>query len=170
MHVLVCADFNARTSDMLDYVQDDTATNIHVLSDEYAVDTPLSRVSEDKGFNRYGSELQTMGFCKQTGLRILNGRVGNNGNIGKCTYVGSTSKCLVDYVISSQQLFPLINTFDVDESNILSDHCVVICTLRSHRVNQTINIEDNSETCKYRYDHITKTRLFKYIENFTSKI
>ena len=109
----------------------------------------LCRVSEDKGFNRYGSEL--LDFCKQTGLRILNGRVGNNENIGKCTYVVSTSKSLVDYVISSQQLFPLINIFDVDESNILSDHCVVIFSLRSHRVNQTMNIEDNSETCKYRY-------------------
>ena len=28
---LVCADFNARTSDMPDYVQDGTATHIHVL-------------------------------------------------------------------------------------------------------------------------------------------
>ena len=45
----------------------------------------------------------------------------------------------------------MINTFDVDEPNILSDHCVVIFSLWSHRVNQTINIEDNPETCKYRY-------------------
>ena len=41
-------------------------------------------VSEDKGFNRYGSEL--LDFCKQTGLRILNGRVRNDETIGKMTF------------------------------------------------------------------------------------
>ena len=46
-------------------------------------------------------------------------------NIGKCTYVGSTGKSLVDYVIASQSLFPAINTFRVDDPNILSDHCLI---------------------------------------------
>ena len=70
---LVCGDFNARTSNFPDYVKDDTSEHIHVLPDDYLVDTPLGRVSEDRGFNRYGSHL--LDFCKETGLRIVNGRV-----------------------------------------------------------------------------------------------
>ena len=106
---------------MPDYVQDDIATYVHVLPDDYA--------TEDEGFTRYGSDM--LDFCKQTGLRTFNGRVGDDGNIGKGAYMGSTGKNLIDYVISSEQLFPLINTFDV----VLSDLCVVNFSLRSHRTN-----------------------------------
>ena len=37
-------------SNFHDYVEDDTVEHIHVLPDDYLVDTPLGRVSEDKGF------------------------------------------------------------------------------------------------------------------------
>ena len=64
-------------------------------------------------------------FCKETGLRVLNGRVGKDKGIGKCTYVDSAGKSVVDYVMVSQCLFSAINTFEVLEPNILSDHCIV---------------------------------------------
>ena len=60
-------------------------------------------------------------FCKETGLTIVNGRVGNDKGIGKCTYVGSASKSVVDYMIGSQCLFPVINTFEVSYPIILHD-------------------------------------------------
>ena len=63
---LVCGNFNARTSEFPDYVQDNYADHIHALPDDYSTDTPLKRVSEDRGFNRYGSKV--LDFCKQTGL------------------------------------------------------------------------------------------------------
>ncbi|MCG8044774.1 MAG: reverse transcriptase domain-containing protein, partial [Candidatus Thiodiazotropha endolucinida] len=146
---LVCGDFNARTSDNPDYVEGDTATHIHVLPEDYTTDTPLRRLSEDKGFNRYGSEL--LDFCKQTGLRIFNGRAGNDGNIGKCTYVGSSGKSLVDYVIGSQQLFPLIDTFVTDEPNIISDHCIVNFSLHANIINQDNNVEGEIKSCTHKY-------------------
>ena len=74
-----------------------------ILPDDYSTDLPLKRVSEDRSFNRYGSEL--LDFCKHTGLRILNGKSGLDSNVGKCTFVGSTGRILVDYVIASQQIF-----------------------------------------------------------------
>ena len=100
---LLCGDLNARTSDFPDFVQDDTAAHIHALPDDYSTDIPLKRVSEDRGFNRFGSEL--LDFCKQTGMRILNGRAGVDGDIGKCTYVGSAWRSLVDYVIASPHIY-----------------------------------------------------------------
>ena len=43
-------------------------------------------------------------FCIQTGLRVANGRVGEDATEGKCTYVGSSVSSLIDYVIVSQEI------------------------------------------------------------------
>lgn len=40
-------------------------------------------------------------LCKQTGLRILNGRC-RNDKYGSYTYIGPNGSSLVDYVITSQ--------------------------------------------------------------------
>ena len=44
-------------------------------------------------------------MCRQNGLRILNGRVGNDLTIGKCTFVGSRGSSLIDYVLASEDIF-----------------------------------------------------------------
>ena len=111
-------------------MQDDTSANIHALPDDNTTDIPLKRVSEDRVFNRFGSEL--LDFCKQTGVRILNGRTGVDGDIGKCTYVSGAGRSLVDYVIASPHIFSLVDTFNVDDPNILSDHCIVNFSLCLH--------------------------------------
>ena len=46
--VLLCGDFNARSSGLLDYVEQDTAEHMHVLPDDYSTDTPFKWVSEVK--------------------------------------------------------------------------------------------------------------------------
>ena len=51
--------------------------------------------------------------------------MGADKGIGKCMFVGSTGKSLADYVIVSHSLFPVINTYVVDDLNIVSDHCIV---------------------------------------------
>ena len=110
----------------------------------------MERASEDKGYNRYGSQL--LDFCKETGLRIVNGRIGNDKGVGKCTYVGSTGKSLVDYVIASQCLFSAIRTFNVSEPNILSDHCMVHFSFILH--DNLLNAEGEnfpSSSVDYKY-------------------
>ena len=83
----------------------------------------MPRSSEDEvHVNNNG--LLLLDFCKQTGLRIMNGRVGNDQGIGKYTFVGSRGRSLVDYVLSSQLMFKFIKDFEVQEPNILSDHCL----------------------------------------------
>ena len=56
---------------------------------------------------------------------ICNGRIGEDKEIGKYTYVGSTGSSVVDYVLTNPTMLELINKFRVREPNILSDHCVV---------------------------------------------
>ena len=159
---LICGDFNAKSSNFPDYVEDDTAEHIHVLPDVYLVDTPLGRVSEDKGFNRYRSQM--LDFCKETGLRIVNGRVVNDIGIGKYTYVGSTGKCVDDYVIASQCLFLAINTFEVLDPTILSDHCIVQFSVILH--DSVLNAEsDNSYDSYFNYKYVWKNNEVESFQN-----
>lgn len=48
---------------------------------------PLLRVSEDNICNEFG--LGLLEFCKNTGLRIINSRLGEGANVGRFTYVKS---------------------------------------------------------------------------------
>ena len=147
---LVCGDFNARTSNFSDYVEDDTSEHIHVLPDDYLVDTPLGRVSEDRGFNRYESQL--LDFCKETGLRIVNSRVGKDKGIGKYTYVGSAGKSVVDYVIDSQCLFSVNDVFEVHDPDILSNHCILHFSVTLHDIVSNVESEKRSDSSlKYKY-------------------
>ena len=84
----------------------------------------MHRYSEDVGHvNNNG--LLLLEFCKQTGLRIMNGRVGNDSGIGRYTFVGHRGCSVVDYVLGSQETFSLIKSFEVQEPNTFSDHCLV---------------------------------------------
>jgi hypothetical protein len=68
----------------------------------------MNRYSQDKcRENSYG--LALLDICKHTGLRILNSRFGKDKYIGLNTIVGSRGSSLVDYVISTQNLFQYID-------------------------------------------------------------
>ena len=86
-------------------MQDDTTAHIHALTDDYSTDKPLKRVSEDRVVNMFGSEL--LDFSKQTGVRILNGRAGVDGDIGKCTYVSGARRSLQDTHIRALPNIPI---------------------------------------------------------------
>ena len=82
-------------------------------------------------------------FCKQTGLRILNGRVGRDANIGKYTFFGYRSRgsSLVDYVLCSDSVFKYISSFEVGDPNILSDHCCIYFEFENFTESLCENIE-----------------------------
>ena len=121
-------------------------------------------MNEDRGFNRFGSEL--LDFCKQTGMRILNGRTGVDGDIGKCTYVCGAGRNLVDYVIASPHIFSLVDTFNVDDPNILSDHCIVIFSLCLHGNNASSD-SDPGITSSLPYKYVWN---YEYVEAFQNAL
>ena len=61
-----------------------------------------------------------LSFCKATGFRIVNGRVGDDYGIGNFTC--RTGSSLVDYCLMREKNFHLINNFSVGEINTFSDH------------------------------------------------
>ena len=70
-------------------------------------------------------------FLKQTGLRVANGRVGEDKNVGACTYVGSKGSSLVNFCIVNVELLSEFSTFYVHDPNILSDYCLIEFSLAS---------------------------------------
>lgn len=127
-NLLICGDFNSLTSVNPDFVIDDDSVHVSVLPDDCIPDNYMYRYSEDKGhINNNG--LLLLEFCKQTGVRIMNGRVGSDNGVGRYTFVGSRGCSVVDYILSTQDFFQFIKDFEVQEPNILSDHALLIFLL-----------------------------------------
>ena len=51
---IICGDLNARIGEYPDYVEYDNLELLDILPDDYVVDTPIPRSSEDKTCNEYG--------------------------------------------------------------------------------------------------------------------
>ena len=51
---IICGDLNARTSDMKDFVSDDTSRHVYALPENYVVDNSLFRISQDAATNANG--------------------------------------------------------------------------------------------------------------------
>ena len=79
--------------------------------------------SEDKIVNLNGRKL--LDFGRQNELRIYNGRLGDDRNIGKFTFRASSGRSVVDYVITNITMFEAIQSFKICDPNIFSDHCVL---------------------------------------------
>ena len=82
-NLLLCGDSNSRTSNYPGFIVDDGTMHMLILPDDYLSVTQMPWSSEDEGhINNNG--LLLLDFCKQTGLRIMNGRVGNDQGIHIC--------------------------------------------------------------------------------------
>ena len=56
------------------------------------------------------SGLKLLDICLSSDLKIVNGRIGNDAGIGRYTFMSSQSPSLIDYVLASYALFPIINS------------------------------------------------------------
>ena len=89
-NIILSGDFNSRTSDCSFCI-------------DYVFDISRPRFAQDKGHtNSNGTAV--LDFCKQTSLRILNGRCAEDAGIGKYTFIGSRGCSLVDYVLVSESI------------------------------------------------------------------
>lgn len=117
--VRLLEDFNARTSNRDDFIASDII-NDNILSEvsellTYEMDEILPlRVNPDKVVNDYGSKL--LSLCKSSGLRILNGRH-KEAMDRDYTFMG-----VVDYCISTPDVFHITEQFIVSNFTVFSDH------------------------------------------------
>ena len=79
---LLLGDFNSRTNDVIEYIENDELDDYLPTDDQYIPDIALDkRITADKSpLNTNGSAM--IEFCKSTGYRILNGRVDKENSSG----------------------------------------------------------------------------------------
>ena len=145
-HYLIVGDFNARTAISADYVEDDTDSVYVPLPDDYIEDGVLPRSSEDADVSptNYGRKL--LDLCISTGLRIVNGRVGNDKGVGKYTCITHRGSSVVDYVLSMPGFFDKIMEFTVEDPTPFSDHNIITwqleVNLKSNYLVRDYGLED----------------------------
>ena len=127
---LIClGDYNARTGDMLDFIENEDNYDI-TLPSNYVTDTvaTYARGNMDNTVNKYGESL--ISLCKSVPLRICNGR--KLGDVlGSFTCFNWNGQSAVDYCMATHEIYKNITTFRV--SNLiptLSDHCSISFSLR----------------------------------------
>ena len=118
-YIILQGDFNAHTKNQADFIECDEFVE-GIGAEAYYPITP--RNSEDsKRVDMRGEEL--IELCKSFNLNILNGR--KTGDLfGKITSFQWNGQGVVDYVISSRELYSHITYLKVGEySPWVSDHC-----------------------------------------------
>ena len=119
-HVLLAGDLNARTARLEDFIVDTNDTDFvtdSVVDCMTTLDIPFGRNSADDVRNNAGYSL--VDFCKSQRMLIVNGRVGDDKDVGKTTCKNTS---VVDYMIASVNLFPSFVNFAVlDFERCISD-------------------------------------------------
>ena len=109
-HILLCGDFNSRTGHAPDYENRVIDNNTNLLDQRY---------NEDVVINKYGRFL--LNFCINTGLKIANGRMFDDNDIGHYTYYSPNGASTIDYLILREDY--MISKFKVLPKLVESDHC-----------------------------------------------
>ena len=105
VHVILCGDLNARTSDVM---PDTFITKVRYENPLYReYDKSICRRSEDMILNAYGKYLLNM--CITLSLFVMNG-VCNGDQHGRYTYITETGNSVNDYFMMSDDLFALVQS------------------------------------------------------------
>ena len=139
--ICLLGDFNARTANLPDSVQDDSFENLD--KQEFV---PPQRSNQDNTVSKYGYKLLDM--CKHLDLYIVNGRCGDDKDVGKTT---SKNVSTVDYCIVTKDIFDKIEQFQVKEfDDMLSDihfplHLSLVSYITSEpqeNTSETVNVKN----------------------------
>ena len=143
-NIFIVGDMNARVGTKSDFIADDYMHNKN-LPDDYTADKPLQRHTQDIVTNDHGNDL--LNFCKQAGVRIMNGRVCEDERKGAFTCVKNAGCSLVDYVLCKPELMRCFTRFVVQEPNVMSDHCAISFSIGCNTAN--MNLENVQKKCNY---------------------
>ena len=132
------------------------------------MDIDIERFSECKQrTNNYGQRLIEM--CKGLNTLIVNGRLGEDSSVGKCTW---KNVAVDDYVISNPRLFPLLCKFKVCEFNpLLSDgHSVIEFSLDADENTVTqrfdnLQLDEKTESVSKPYGRWKPEKSREFVEN-----
>jgi hypothetical protein len=68
-------------------------------------------------------------FCKNTCMRLPNGRLGKDCNVGAFAYYSRQSSITIDYLLLKECNFQIISAFKICQFNEFSDHAPLSFTV-----------------------------------------
>ena len=167
-NICLIGDFNARTSNLPDMTDLDdiilefcnlNSDMFDIYNDESdmirldQLDVPVERKTSDTD-RPYNWGYWLLSLCKALNLRIMNGRMGKDATVGQVTCKGVS---VIDYVICSPALSPLVREFYVNEFDVLSDVHSAVCVSFETCDNMLSN-SMNSESLNVNF----KTNFFRW--------
>ena len=150
--VCLIGDFNARTGLLDDFLHIENEISNLTGLDRINHNLDMRGTLSELGFitDRFNNDLMTNSnglhltdMCKSFDLNIVNGRFGDDKEIGDYTcYNKNGGRSTVDYAIVSNNIFENILNFNVDTfDNCLSDvHCPITLSLHAVNTNHIPNI------------------------------
>ena len=146
--VFIFRDHNARVGTENDYIVSDEINEFLSFPDNYIpddVETLPRRVSRDQEFDQKGHANEPINFCKSTGYRIANGRIGSDKEKGHFTCYKPNGNSIVDYLLVKAKDFAKISNFEIGEVNEYSDHCYL-----------SLKIKKKNSKCRRKYELANK--------------
>ena len=130
----IIGDLNARCGERCDYLNDQSVLDCFFESDDCYIlpSNTIQRPSMDKSTNSSG--LKLLQLCKNSNLRIVNGRVGDDAADGQFTFLSTSGCSLIDYVLFPCNLFPIISNFIVHDLQSFSSHSPIQITFETYPV------------------------------------
>ena len=140
-YIYLLGDFNAQTSNMDDFTTADSFLSEYFYFDQDTVEymdqkcvlekfgIQICRVSQDAKKNNHGFKI--IDLCKTHNLSILNGRYGDDRNVGAMTFRGIS---VIDYAITSTKAIQFLKNFKISKlDSLYSDgHSLLSLDIRTH--------------------------------------
>lgn len=169
--IFLCGDLNARTGQLQDMelaVAGRDGDLDKLMYDMTDSDTNFDlgkKYSQDMTVNTYGRSL--IDLCKATGLRIMNGRLYNDKNVGECTYESCLGKSTIDLLICKPSSIPSITDFSIlSLMPTESDHKPVFFSFHlTETVVLEIPVDEGKAIYSYKWN---PTKLSIYLNNYES--
>ena len=104
----------------------------------------IVRVNKDNNVNTYG--LKLLSLCCACDMVIMNGRVGQDKEIGNLTFHSHMGISTNDYVLCDRATLYKVDDFCVGQPNCFSDHCTISINLKVNIIQKVYN--SNEEQCR----------------------
>ena len=157
--IFLCGDFNARTSNLPDFITDEYTVFNGIQPNFVSFDilADSQRYNMDTKANTYGKLL--LELCKNTGLIIVNGRLYQDKHRGSFTFLNRNGSSVIDYMLFEPNCLSMIKNFAIIPKLVESDNCPIEFGLKVRPFCNT------SKSIK-AYDHVAEYNAYhKYIWN-----
>ena len=177
--IVIMGDLNARTRVRNDFASESSLFDKYIdtlegLESDFSSILLMPRISMDTECNASGIKL--LDLCKGADLRICNGRLFDDTDIGQFTYMSTRGNSLIDYAIITPALFSSVSNFVVHDLDVHSPHRPIQLSLlaekkipHSEEVGNTMKFLKWDTEASQRYKCVISENIATY-ETITDKI